>query len=107
MSKCKVCDKQIGARHHAVECQVCTEKTHKRCNKLNDIDFYRIKAFSTPFFCIICTSELFPFSSLGDKQLSLLILSNININFDCLLFRHKHMFCYWDAWLMSHHFVMS
>ena len=82
MSKCKVCTKQISIRHHAIDCMICNEKIHKKCNKLNDIDYHLIKSNPLPFFCIVCVSENFPFSSLSNDELSLLLSKNININFD-------------------------
>ena len=79
---CKCCSKQVGPRLHAIQCDICDEWIHKKCNKLNDIDYRYLQASTSPWYCIICTSETFPFSLLTDIQLILHLSSNTNINFD-------------------------
>ena len=84
MSNCKCCAKQVSSRNHAIQCDICDKWVHKKCNKLNDIDYRSLQASPLPWYCIICTSEIFPFSVLTDIQLSLQLSSNSNINFDIL-----------------------
>ena len=79
---CNVCLKQVSVRHHAIQCNICQNMTHKKCNKLTDIDFQKLKTSTQPWYCIVCISEIFPFNSLTDKQLALILLTGTNISFE-------------------------
>ena len=49
---------------------------------LNEIDYKQLQSSHSSWFCIICISEIFPFSFLTNDQLSLHLSNNTNINFD-------------------------
>ena len=69
---CNVCIKKISLEHHnALQCNNCKFWTHKKCNKLNDIDFNLQKSNSF-WFCIVCVNDLFPFSGVADNELKLI-----------------------------------
>ena len=69
---CNVCIKSINiVNHKALHCRVCKLWTHKKCNKLNDID-YNLQKSNSSWFCIVCIDELFPFGGVTDKELTLI-----------------------------------
>ena len=81
---CKSCSKQVRSRRHAFQCKLCNHWIHKKCNKLNEIDYNRLQTSSTTWYCIICLSEIFPFTALTDNELSLHLSIHKNVNFDDL-----------------------
>ena len=69
---CNVCIKSISLEHHnALQCKNCELWTHKKCNKLNDID-YNLQKSNSSWFCIVCVDDLFPFSGVTDNELKLI-----------------------------------
>ena len=73
--KCNVCFKTISLGHHFLQCKNCQLYIHKKCNKLNDIDYQLLKNYST-WFCINCVDEIFPFSRITDNELKLMFCSD-------------------------------
>ena len=73
--KCNVCSKTISLGHHFLQCKNCKLHVHKKCNKLNDIDYQFLKSCST-WFCIVCVDALFPFSGITDNELKLMFCSD-------------------------------
>ena len=69
--KCNVCFKTISLGHHFLQCINCKQHIHKRCNKLNDIDYQFLKSCST-WLCIVCVDDLFRFSGITDNELKLM-----------------------------------
>ena len=72
--KCIVCFKTISLGHHFLQCNNCKLHIHKKCNKLNDIDYQFLKSCPT-WFCIVCVDVLFPFSGITDNELKLMFCS--------------------------------
>ena len=76
--QCHVCFKTISQGHHNLQCHNCKFWVHKKCNKLNDIDYKLLqsKSNSSSWFCIVCVDDIFPFSdvSVGANE------SNISSN---------------------------
>ena len=55
---CNVCKKSIDLKHHkALQCSCCKCWTHKKCNKLNDID-YNLQRNYIFWYCLICLDDL-------------------------------------------------
>ena len=76
---CRVCNKSVGVRHHAIECDICKTWVHIRCNKFDDNDykFYQNNP-DAPFYCINCTEENVPFSFLNDNQFKIVVEKGVN-----------------------------
>ena len=68
---CCVCKKTISLGHHDLQCKNCNCWVHKKCNKLNDVDYLLLKSNSS-WFCIVCVDNLFPFSKITDQELKLI-----------------------------------
>ena len=81
--KCHICFKSISHGHHFLQCNNCKLYVHKKCNKLNDLDFKLLKSNPT-WFCIVCTDDIFPFSCVSDQELKLIYSSNNISNIDKL-----------------------
>ena len=79
--KCHVCTKIIRPEYHFLQCKNCQHFIHKKCNKLNDIDYNLLKS-DTTWFCIICVNDLFPFSTVSDQELRLIHYINNISNID-------------------------
>ena len=47
-NKCKCCAKHVNPQHHAIQCDICDKWIHKKCNKLNDIDYRLLQASPLP-----------------------------------------------------------
>ena len=76
---CRGCGKAVGNNHHAIECDICHAWIHIKCNKFDDNDY---KFFqdnpSAPFYCIVCSSENIPFSSLNNNLFSIAVEKGVN-----------------------------
>ena len=72
---CCVCKKTISLGHHDLQCKNYNFWVHKKCNKLNDVDYLLLKSNST-WFCIVCVDDLFPFSKITDQELKLINASD-------------------------------
>ena len=79
---CKVCEKQVNTRHHTIQCDICYSWIHKKCNKLNDIDYKQLQGSSVPWYCILCTSCIFPYGNLTNEQFSLILHTDANVCLD-------------------------
>ena len=75
IEKCHVCAKRISLENHFLQCKNCQHYIHKKCNKLNDIDYNLLKSNPT-WFCIICVNDVFPFSSVSDQEVRLIHSTN-------------------------------
>ena len=80
---CRVCNKSVGVRHHAIECDICKTWVHTKCNKLDkkDYHFYQNNA-DEPFICIKCTEESLPFMCLNENQFKIAVDKGINFSGD-------------------------
>ena len=76
---CGVCGRSVGVRHGAIECDICKTWVHIKCNKFNKSDYklYQNNP-DTPFYCIICTAENIPFSTLNNNQFNVAVIKGIN-----------------------------
>ena len=77
---CGVCEKSIDdSKQSSIFCDLCKFWVHTKCNQLNFLDFQHIKAFTEPWFCFKCISDVFPFGTLN-QNFSSFILNNKNSN---------------------------
>ena len=83
-NKCCVCSKKINLTNHHLKCDFCHSKIHKRCNKLNDIDYQVLQSRSSYWFCILCIKDLIPFSDISDQELRLINSSDVIVDFNKL-----------------------
>ena len=76
---CRVCSKAVSVRHRAIECDICKTWVHIKCNKCdkNDYKFHQDHP-DEPFYCIKCSAENIPFSSLNDNQFENCVKKGIN-----------------------------
>ena len=58
---CAVCKKSVLNQHKAICCDHCNQWVHIKCNDLNDLDYNLLKSNNEFWYCILCTSEIFPF----------------------------------------------
>ena len=87
---CKICNNPVAKNHKAVECDNCGLWVHIKCNKINTQTYKYLQKESCAWYCISCSSKIFPFSNLneddfhktihGKKVLFLTITKNRNQN---------------------------
>ena len=78
---CPKCKKAVAKTHRAVQCDVCDQWIHIRCNaisakKYNDLSQ---EDNTEPFICIICIQSNIPFSYETDESLYLTATKGLNI----------------------------
>ena len=76
---CKLCPKNVSDNDNAILCDPCQTWVHIKCNHLNYIDYKYLQGCNEPWYCISCTTMLFPFGNLNN-QLHLNNLGFINNN---------------------------
>ena len=78
---CAVCEKSIDdSKQSSIFCDLCKFWVHTKCSQLNFLDFQHIKACTDPWFCFKYISDLFPFGTLNNRNLSSFVLNNKNCN---------------------------
>ena len=69
---CPVCNKNVNEGHCSLCCDICDQWVHIKCNQLDNKDYKQFQndpnKDTTEFYCIKCTSNIFPFNSLSDSD---------------------------------------
>ena len=68
---CGVCSKPVATNHKAIECDLCKNWIHIKCNKFgkNDYKFFQdAKNIDEQFFCINCIADNVAFSRLNSNE---------------------------------------
>ena len=78
---CKICKKSVHSNHKSIQCDLCDNWIHLKCNKLNDTDYNSLKASNEPWYCISCTNIILPFGNLTNEQF-FCITRDIDFNFE-------------------------
>ena len=65
---CKNCKNNVTNSSKAIQCDLCDSWVHIKCNDLNYIDYKFLQNSNDPWFCISCCSEIFPFSTVKNKN---------------------------------------
>ena len=64
---CGICNKNV--KKNAIECAVCKQQIHNKCNKLSKMEHEFYKDNPKNFYCIKCVAKNIPFSDLTDNEL--------------------------------------
>ena len=65
---CGICDKVIASNQKFIDCKLCKNYVHKKCNKFDDKQYNRYLKDKNPTFCFKCNQENLPFLNINDKQ---------------------------------------
>ena len=83
---CRICNKNVNDNDHVIQCEICNFWVHIKCNNLNYIDYKYLQENSDHWYCITCSSSIFPFNSLNNKKFDSLLISQTdqtnNFSFD-------------------------
>ena len=60
---CRMCTKIVHDKDRAVQCDLCELWIHIKCNNLNYLDYRYLQNCDEYFYCIECSSTIFPFNS--------------------------------------------
>ena len=69
---CNVCLKKV--RSNAIFCNVCKTWIHRKCANLTVVELDHYSHIENEWFCVKCTSDMFPFSQTNDDELNYLTL---------------------------------
>ena len=64
---CIICNKKVSNRQR-IECDVCFQISHAKCNFLNSIDAKIIENQNQSWQCLDCSRKIFPFIELNDYK---------------------------------------
>ena len=65
---CGICSKAVANNHQAIKCDKCNLWIHIKCKKINKKTYNLLKPDCSYWFCISCTKEFLPFSSIEDGE---------------------------------------
>ena len=67
---CLVCGRSLAKNHRALQCDFCDKWVHIKCNLIDKKTYEMLKLDETPWSCINCTEDIFPFinTELTTKQ---------------------------------------
>ena len=66
---CKICNRPVAKNHWSIQCDTCDTWVHRECNKINKQTYKLLQnEIKTKCFCIMCTKEFLPFSSLNNEE---------------------------------------
>ena len=58
---CTVCGRSVAKNHKALQCDYCDQWVHIKCNLIDKKTYELLKQDETPWSCIKCTENIFPF----------------------------------------------
>ena len=61
-----------------MQCEICLEYVHIKCNKYDKNDLNYFDKNWVPFYCINCIGVNIPFSTLGENQYKLSVIKGVN-----------------------------
>ena len=64
----KICENPVAKNHKAIQCDKCHLWVHIKCNKINTQTYSLLERDEITWYCISCSIDLFPFSSLNDNH---------------------------------------
>ena len=82
---CKICNNNVNDKDHAIQCDIYNFWVHIKCNNFNYIDYKYLRGNSDPWYCITCSSSIFPFNCLNNKKFASLFISQSEANSSLLL----------------------
>ena len=74
---CGICSKAVANNHQALKCDKCNLWIHIKCNNINKQTYNYLKWDSSHWFCITCTKEFLPFSSIENWEFAHTTLGKI------------------------------
>ena len=77
---CKICAKNVSENVKAVQCDLCELWVHIKCNNLNYLDYRYLQNSNESWYCIECSSTIFPFNSLSSNKNLLACCTNADNN---------------------------
>ena len=77
---CAKCEKAVAKNHRAIQCDICNQWVHIRCNGISEKKYETLKDDPDPFICIVCITSTLPFSQENDESLYLTMVKGLNIN---------------------------
>ena len=75
---CKFCSKNVCENDNANLCDLCQTWVHIKCNHLNYIEYKYLQDCNEPWYCLSCTTMLFPFGNLNNQKFLGFINNNNN-----------------------------
>ena len=75
---CSSCEKNFNINHRAIQCDICDQWIHLKCNFLNSKDYDSLKISEDPFICIKCFETIIPFSKLSNKEFTISVINGVN-----------------------------
>ncbi len=80
---CGACNKTVGKRMRAIQCDLCNFWNHIKCDQIEPSHYEVLKKSDTQHhYCKRCKEEHFPFQSLENEQYIASIIHNVNIDDD-------------------------
>ena len=58
---CIVCGRSVAKNHKALQCDYCDQWVHIKCNLIDKKTYELLKQDESPWSCIRCTENIFPF----------------------------------------------
>ena len=75
----KICAKNVHDKDKA-QCDLCELWIHIKCNNINYLDYRYLQNCDESWFCIECSSTIFPFNSLTSNKNFLACCTNTDSN---------------------------
>ena len=81
---CRICSKKVGHLHKSVQCDLCDQWSHIKCDGIDNKTYEALKKSSDyeSYFCKICKEETFAFQKLSDDEFFTSIVKNIELKDD-------------------------
>ena len=81
---CGICQKKVGHRHRAVQCDLCDCWNHIKCDEIDNKTYELLKKSDEEVhhFCKLCKENIFPFQKLCHDEFFTSIVKNIDVKED-------------------------
>ena len=80
---CRICNKNVNNNDHAIQCNISNFWVHIKCNNLNYMDDECLHGNNDLWYCISCSSSIFPINCLNNKNFGSLLISQTSQTNKC------------------------
>ena len=76
---CGICDRRVGVRARALQCDICNFWNHIRCDGVEPSLYETLKKSKDDHYCKLCSEEHFPFQKLPNEEYMASIVHGVRV----------------------------
>ena len=77
---CGICDRGVGLRARALQCDICNFWNHIRCDGVEPSFYEKLKKSKDDHYCKLCREEHFPFQKLPNEEYMASVVHGVHVD---------------------------